>query len=179
METPIVIGEENIITKYGKRVFWRYYQMPDLRQEPFLLLETTAPSITAIPITKEGYIVVLEQFRYGTNEFVFEFPSGGVEVGQSPEDAVRSEIDTETGYSCGAIISLGGMMPFDAALGTKFIPYLATGCVYKHPPCLEANEILRVIEMPAQKLFEQVTQRELVADCKTLAMLMLALPYLG
>lgn len=48
-------------------------------------------------IDSDKYLLCKE-FRQGVNDYVYEFPSGTVEDGETPEKAVIREVKEETGY---------------------------------------------------------------------------------
>lgn len=48
--------------------------------------------------TDTDRFVLCQEFRHGVNEYVIEFPSGTVEPGEDPMDAVKREVTEETGF---------------------------------------------------------------------------------
>ena len=51
-----------------------------------------------------GEFIMVREFRHGLNAWVYEFPCGTVEPGESPEDAVLREVREETGYQDARIV---------------------------------------------------------------------------
>lgn len=177
---PAVIGEREIIKKYGKRIFFRDYEMPDGRTEDFLCLD--APGVVPVigmPITKNGNVVLVRQFRYGVDEFIYEFPGGCPKPGQSTEDAFHMELSEEVGYGYEKLHTLRNPLPFEpASVGVKYVPLLATGCEYHRPPHRDRNEILEVIELPFETYLAEI-KGGLAIDSKTAAITLFALFHLG
>lgn len=51
-----------------------------------------------IALTPDGQLVLVRQFRYGTNEFSLEIPGGVIERGEDPVVAGVRELREETGF---------------------------------------------------------------------------------
>jgi len=51
-----------------------------------------------IALTPDGQLVLVRQFRYGTNEFSLEIPGGMIDPGEAPVAAAIRELLEETGY---------------------------------------------------------------------------------
>jgi len=69
----------------------------DGRVHDFYVIE--APDwINVIPLTDDGRVVLIEQYRHGTGEVSLEIPGGMVDEGESPQDAAARELLEETGY---------------------------------------------------------------------------------
>ncbi|HXN40209.1 MAG TPA: NUDIX hydrolase, partial [Myxococcaceae bacterium] len=54
--------------------------------------------VNIIPITPEGKVVLIRQFRSGIWSDTLEIPGGMVESGEEPIDAAKRELEEETGY---------------------------------------------------------------------------------
>jgi ADP-ribose pyrophosphatase len=87
----------------------------------------TSPDwVAVIPITGDGEMVLVRQYRHGTGELSLEPPGGLVKHGSTPEASAREELEEETGYRSEAMVLLGWMHPMPALFTNRFFVYLAT-----------------------------------------------------
>ena len=80
-----------------------------------------------IPVTKEGKLVLVRQFRVGSCDTAYEFPGGALEQGENPKEGAERELAEETGYT-GELTLLTKMMPNPAFMDNFCYAYLAEGC---------------------------------------------------
>ncbi|HBY81096.1 MAG TPA: NUDIX hydrolase, partial [Cyanobacteria bacterium UBA11148] len=52
----------------------------------------------AVPITLEGKLVLVRQYRFAVQGRLLEFPAGTIEHNEDPEATIRREIEEEIGY---------------------------------------------------------------------------------
>ena len=77
------------------------------RRQPNELMAVNAgcavDTVTVIPIIRDKngreYVMLTRERRDAVNEYIWSFPSGLVERGEDPENAVRRELQEETGAS--------------------------------------------------------------------------------
>lgn len=55
-------------------------------------------AVAVVPITPEGKIVLVRQYRYPIGAAMLEVPAGKLDKGEAPEDCARRELEEETGY---------------------------------------------------------------------------------
>lgn len=55
-------------------------------------------AVAIIPITKDGKIVFVEQYRKALERTIVEIPAGKLEPGEEPAVCARRELEEETGY---------------------------------------------------------------------------------
>jgi 8-oxo-dGTP pyrophosphatase MutT (NUDIX family) len=99
----------------------------DGKQSSFFVIENP-DWVNIIAVTKESQIVLIEQFRHGTEEIILEIPGGMIDEGESPETAARRELLEETGFSSGNFIFLGKSEPNPAIQNNALYHYLALDC---------------------------------------------------
>jgi ADP-ribose pyrophosphatase len=58
-------------------------------------------SVAALPVDDEGRLVLVRQYRHPVGEALWEVPAGILEKGESPEQAVRREVEEEVGRRAG------------------------------------------------------------------------------
>lgn len=55
-------------------------------------------AVAIIPITPEGKVVMVEQFRKPIGKSLLEIPAGRLDPGEEPIETARRELEEETGY---------------------------------------------------------------------------------
>ena len=84
--------------------------------------------VNVIALTKEKRVVLIEQYRQGTEEITLEIPGGMIDAGEEPAAAGRRELAEETGYEAGEFIFLGKSRPNPAIQTNWMYHYLALDC---------------------------------------------------
>ena len=65
----------------------------------------------AVPITSDGQIVLLRQYRYAISRRILEFPAGTLEENEDPLESIQRELGEEAGYQAATWDPLGVMTP--------------------------------------------------------------------
>lgn len=51
-----------------------------------------------VPVTADGRLMMIKQYRFAVQHYLLEFPAGTLEPGEEPETTIKREIEEETGY---------------------------------------------------------------------------------
>ncbi len=117
------------------------------RAHDFYVIE--APDwINIIPLTGDGRVVLIEQYRHGTREVSLEIPGGMVDAGESPRDAAARELLEETGYEAGEVGLLGQPRPNPAIQDTWIHTFVARGVERRGEPSNAGTEQTIVRTVP-------------------------------
>src|ERR671925_1027485 len=66
-------------------------------------------SVVLLPIPEPGHIVLIRQFRYAVNRWLWELPAGSVDEGEEPDAAARRECHEEIGQGPDTIVRLAAV----------------------------------------------------------------------
>ncbi len=105
----------------------RYQFKPTGGDAPFVVCDT-ADWVLVIPVTADGEVVMIRQFRHGVREVVLEVPGGIIDAGESPEEAAVRELREETGFTAERVRLLGRMLPNPAINSASCHVVLAENC---------------------------------------------------
>ncbi len=138
----------------------RYRFEPTGAEAPFVVCES-ADWVLVIPVTHDGQVVLIRQYRHGVQQVVLEVPGGVVDAGESPEAAAARELREETGFSAGRVQLLGTMMPNPAINSASCHVVLAEGCHRTAEPQLDPFEKIDVLLRPLAEVPEMIRCGEL------------------
>jgi 8-oxo-dGTP pyrophosphatase MutT (NUDIX family) len=97
------------------------------REHSFLRLD--CPDwVNVIALTDLGRLILIEQYRHGTDEMTLEIPGGAVDPGESPSSTAARELEEETGYVATELVEIGRVDPNPAFQSNRCWTFLALGC---------------------------------------------------
>jgi ADP-ribose pyrophosphatase len=117
------------------------------REHEFLRLDCS-DWVNVVALTDDGRMVLVEQYRHGTDEMTLEIPGGAVDPGEHPETAAARELEEETGYRSSELIEIGTVDPNPAFLSNRCWTYLALGCRADGEVHLDPSEEIEVSLAP-------------------------------
>lgn len=118
--------------------------------------------LLTVPITMDGKLVLVRQYRHGSRLPSLEFPGGLHDTAaEGPERGAARELAEETGYGGGALCLLGEMWPQPALLSNRVWIYLAQGVRQIHAPRPDAGEDIEVVLLDPDDLASRVASGEM------------------
>jgi 8-oxo-dGTP pyrophosphatase MutT (NUDIX family) len=110
---------------------------------PRVLIDA-ADWVNIIPVTPDGKVVLIRQFRFGVWAPTLEIPGGVVDPGEEPAAAAARELEEETGYRPGRLQPLGWVHPNPALQANRCHSFLGLDCAQAHGGRPESGEDIRV-----------------------------------
>lgn len=121
-----------------------------------------APSwVNVIPITSEGEVILVRQFRHGTQSLTLEIPGGMVDPGESPRNAAQRELREETGFDGPVWSSLGAVEPNPAFQTNKCWTFLVHPVVQEYETKWDGGEVIEVVRAPLLEIPTLIRQGEI------------------
>jgi ADP-ribose pyrophosphatase len=131
--------------------------------------------IAVIAVDADGRVLLVKQFRKPVEKELLEIPAGGIDPGESPEDAVGREMREETGYLPRRVERLGGFYSAPGYSTEYLYLYLATDLT---PSRLfaEDTEAISLVRLSPEQIPELISSGA-ICDAKSIAGLLTYLRY--
>ena len=100
--------------------------------------------VNILALTKDHRVVLLRQYRPGTDTVCLEIPGGMIDAGEDPITAAARELREETGYTGGKWQVLGKVAPNPAIQNNYLHTILALDVEQTASPAPEDSEVLAV-----------------------------------
>ncbi len=134
----------------------------------------------AVPITQDGQIVLLRQYRFAISGRILEFPAGTLEEGEHPLNSMKRELAEESGYEANQWNSLGTMLPCPGYSDEVIHLFLARNLEkLPKPPSGDEDEDLEVLHMSFEELDSCLASGNEALDGKSVTALYRAKQFLG
>ncbi len=149
-------------------------QMPDGRESTREIVEHD-DVVVIVAVDPDDNVLLVNQFRQSLGKELLEIPAGGIDSGEKPEEAVRREMQEETGYLPRKIERLGGFYSSPGFCTEYLYLYLASDLT---PSRLHAEdtELIRLVRLPVTEIPGLITSGRL-SDAKSIAGLLTFLEY--
>jgi len=132
----------------------------------------TPGAVVIIPLTDDGRVRLVRQYRSAAGEFMLELPAGTLEPGESPAAAAPRELAEETGDRAAHWERLTGFYTIPGICDEYLHLFLATGLTPGEPN-READEFIEVVTLPLEEALSMV-KTGTIYDAKTMIGLLLA-----
>jgi ADP-ribose pyrophosphatase len=105
-----------------------------------------------VPITLQGDVVVVKQYKHGAREVLTEFPGGVMDSGEEALAGAQRELLEETGYGEGTWTFLDAVYTGPTKSPARTHIFLAEDVILKQGQALDPEERIEVLTMDWEKL---------------------------
>jgi ADP-ribose pyrophosphatase len=149
-------------------------QTADGRESTREIIEHDA-CIAVIAVDIDDNVLLVRQYRRAVDKELLEIPAGGIDTGESAEEAVIREMQEETGFLPGKLEHLVGFYSTPGFCSEYLYLYLATDL---EPGRLYAEDTagIELVKVPVSEVSDLVLSGK-IEDAKTIAGLLFYLEY--
>lgn len=151
-------------------------ELPDKKYSKREIVELSG-AVAIVPITNNGEIILVKQYRKATESIILEIPAGKLEINEEPIDCAIRELKEETGYSSENMEYLLNYYSSPGFTNEVMHLFLATGVIYGEASP-EDDEYIDVIRVDIIQALEMIKSGE-IKDGKTIIGILLAIDKLN
>ena len=148
-------------------------ELPDGKRAKRELVKHSG-AVALIPITAEGKLILVKQYRKALNRTLIEIPAGRIEAGEAPEVTALRELEEETGYGAKKVTYIQSFATSPGFADEIIHLYLAEELVeIENPADGDEDEFIELLEVTVEEAEEMVVTGE-IFDAKTAFALLFA-----
>lgn len=114
-----------------------------------------------VPITSQGELVMVRQYRFGIERLSLELPGGVIEKGEDPRVAAVRELAEETGYAGDEAVLLGSVHPNPAIQSNRAHVVLVPNVTLRTEIEWDEDEELSMELMPMAEVLRRARAGEI------------------
>ena len=122
------------------------------------------------PWGEDPQILLIKQYRYATEDFIYEIPAGRLDPGEEPEACARRELHEETGCTAERIDRLTTIYTTPGFTDERIHLYLAVGLTMGEH-AREKDEFMEVETLSLSRALQMI-ERGTIIDAKTIVALL-------
>lgn len=140
------------------------HRMPDQREARFEVVQHPGGA-AALPVLKDGRIILIRQFRPVIEDYILEIPAGRLEIGENGTECISRELQEEIGYQPETIEPLGFVYSSVGFCTEKIHLFVAKDLTPTNT-ALEPDEFIEPVIMELEDALAKIEDGKLV-DAKT------------
>jgi ADP-ribose pyrophosphatase len=172
----VPLGWQHLATDYPYtyhmfRVRRDQVRWPDGRVTPYAYVQSDG-AVWVVPVTADGCVVLIRQFRYTVDDWCWEVPAGGFhDFAGGPIDLAKHELAQEVGGESDDWRYVGSYRPGVSTIDEICHIVLARDVRLNREPQREPGEIIEVHLVPLERALEMARNGEMVDGHSALALL--------
>jgi len=147
-------------------------KLPDGSQGIYTVIERPG-AVWVIPLLTDGRTVLIWNYRYTIDRWLWEVPAGSIGSGASPEETARRELSEEIGGTASSLEQVSTFYTWPGQCDEQGYIFLARGVTLGEPH-REPTEVMERHILPVEKVLEMARQGQIADGPSALAILLCA-----
>lgn len=128
-------------------------------------------AVWVVPVTPEGDMILIDQYRYAVDDWCLEVPAGNIEPGLDPAEMAARELREEIGGVATDIVPVSQFYTMNGIGDEVAQVFLALGVELGEPE-REPTEHIRLMAVPAAEAFDMARRGAIKDGPSALAILL-------
>ena len=134
-------------------------------------------SVVVLPVLPDGRILLIQQYRHATRQYLWELVAGRIDAGETPRQAAARELIEETGYRATKFCIFLDIFPTPGFLEERMFILLAEGLTEGEA---QPEEDEKIVSRPYnRKQLEEMIRNGKLRDAKSIAGILYYLRFLS
>jgi len=146
-------------------------ELPDKKYSKREIVEHSGAA-AVVPLTMDGHVILIKQFRKPIEEIIYEIPAGRLETKETPRNCALRELAEETGYTVGSLEELVTFYPSPGFSNEVIYIYIARDLTEGNAKPDE-DEYLEIMKFPLEEALKMIEDGT-IKDSKTIIGLLMA-----
>ncbi len=147
-------------------------QLPSGRTTIYGVVAANRDFVGVVPFLDKETVLLIRQYRYIQDEVTWEIPTGGIEQGETPEQAAQRELREEAGYKADHLELLNIMRSNKAIMREVGYIFLADG-LSASPAPPDETENIDLVPVALDEGLAMIARYE-ITDCVSIIGLLIA-----
>lgn len=123
------------------------------------------------PDHPEARVLLIRQYRYAADRFLYEIPAGRLEKDEAPDECARRELLEEAGCTAGRLTRIGGFFTTPGFIDEYIHAYMATKLT-RGIASPESDEFIQCESHTLQEILRMIDRGQIVDGKTIIALLM-------
>lgn len=123
-------------------------------------------AVTMVPLTKEGKLILVRQYRYCVDQILLEFPAGNISPNEDPFRAANRELQEEIGYKAETLVLLESVFS-SPGFSDEYLHIFLAKDLRPSQFIAEDTFEIDIVTLTLAEMHEKIKNHEII-DAKTL-----------
>lgn len=167
-----VVSSRTLYKKHGRFVLEDVLEFSDGSRHEWIYFRTSG-AVAVAAFTQDNKMILTRQYRHPFTQIIHDLPAGGVEEGETSEEAALRELEEETGYTAEKLEWIGRFTWAPSNMGPGTVEIFFTKSL-KPKGRLNANEIVNIELVDFNEVMNKVLCGEYVDSALVVATLLIS-----
>lgn len=165
------LSSEQIYQDEWTEIQKEFVEWEDGRREPYAVMIKPA-GVTVVARKDPQTLVLVSEYKHILKRYSLECISGGIQSGETPEQAAHRELIEETGYESHSMKRLGVVHPFTSSVVSESHLFLAEDLFLRGGFSPSPTEPVIPVDVPIELVREKIRSGKIVHAPSCVALLL-------